>query len=373
MRTRNNVRIAQIAPLTESIPPRLHGGKARAISYLTEELCDLGHQVTLFASGDSLTRAKLHAGSSVALGPVLAGAREVEVAEAHREMLHALYAQRERFDVIHFHLDDWHLLYPPLLETCHLTSVHAPLHGSDVALRTRLNHRGLRLMSVSEHQREALPRAHWLGSVHHGLPDGFCRPCFEPGRYLVFVGRVGPERGVEQAVTIARAFGLPLKIAGRVERADHAFFRALQASFRANGVEYLGELDELRKDELLAGAYALLQPGQIPESFALPVIEAMQCGTPVVGLRSSGVAELIEEAVTGFVVNDVSAATAALHRVPQLDRNYVACSARHRFSARRMARDYLRWYARSIAREPSVSSSIAHETNDGHAFAEPGE
>jgi glycosyltransferase involved in cell wall biosynthesis len=340
------VRIAQIAPLTESIPPRLHGGKARVISYLTEELCELGHRVTLFASGDSLTQAQLVACAPRALP---ADAPQSAVDEAHARMLREVYLRRDRFDVIHLHLDGWHRLCPELLQCCHVTSVH----GQALERSDELMHPDLRLIAVSEFQRSSLPQANWLATVRHGLPDGFCRPCHEPGSYLVFVGRIGPGTGVEQAIEIARRSGWPLRIAGRVERADGEFYRGLRKRLSQPGVEFLGELDEHRKDELLAGAYALLQPAEVPEPFGLAMIEAMQCGTPVIALRRGSVSELIEPGSSGFIVNDLAGAVACVARIRELDRSEVARVARHRFSARGMARSYLRWYARGIARELS--------------------
>jgi glycosyltransferase involved in cell wall biosynthesis len=346
------VRIAQIAPLTESIPPHLHGGKGRAISYLTEALHDLGHRVTLFASGDSITQAQLVAGSNRVFGEDTA---PEFIERAHRDMLYQVHRQRDRFDVLHFHLEGWHRLCPELLETCHLTTVHGSLNRE---VLVGLHHPRLRLIAVSESQRDSFTDGPWLGSVPHGLPDGFCRPCYEPGRYLAFMGRICPDRGLEQALEIAGAFGMPLRMAGRIERADFAYYRSQQTSFRELGVEYLGELNEMHKEELLAGAFALLHPGRTSESSPLTVIEAMQCGTPVITLRRSGISEMIDEGVTGFVVDDLRGALHALHRVRQLDRTQVAHTARHRFSARRMARDYLRWYARSISQELSGAVSL---------------
>jgi glycosyltransferase involved in cell wall biosynthesis len=346
------VRIAQIAPLTESIPPCLHGGKGRAISYLTEALHDLGHRVTLFASGDSLSQAELIAGCSRVLAE---GSDPQAIERAHQAMLYEAYERRAHFDVIHLHLDGWQRLCPPLLETCHLTTVHG---FPDAQLRSNLDHPRLRLIAVSEAQRDAFSDGPWLGSVPHGLPDGFCRPCYEPGRYLVFMGRICRDRGIEQAIEIATSFGMPLRVAGRIERSDHAYYRSQQTRWRASGVEYLGELDELHKDELLAGAFALLYPGRTTESFPLAVTEAMQCGTPVITFRHSGVDEVVDEGVTGFAVDDPSGAVAALHRVRQLDRSQVTYSARRRYSARRMARDYLRWYARSISQDLSGPISL---------------
>lgn len=352
------MRIAQVAPLIESVPPQLYGGAERVISYLTEELVDLGHRVTLFASGDSVTRAELVPGCERALR--LGGTSDA-VERAHAAMLGEVYRRRHEFDIIHSHIGNWHLREPRLLESSHVTTVHERL---DLPENQALyEHPALRLISISDAQRRPLPNASWLGTVLHGLPDGLYRPRHERGSYLSFVGRMSPNMRVDRAVEIARRAGMPLKIAAKIDRADYAYYQTLKPILREPFVEFVGELNEAQKGELLAGAYALLFPIDWPEPFGLSMIEAMACGTPVVAWRNGSVPELVDQSVTGFVINSIEGAVSALSRVAQLDRRLVARVAYQRFAARRMARDYLRLYARSMARDLEVPS--LH-----HAFAE---
>jgi glycosyltransferase involved in cell wall biosynthesis len=354
------VRIAQVAPLFESVPPQLYGGAERVISYLTEELVDLGHQVTLFASGDSITRAELVPGCERAMR--LGGSTD-SVERVHESMLSGLYRRRHEFDIIHFHVGDWHLREPRLLDSSHVTTVHERLDLPEI--QAFYEHPALRLISISDAQRRPLPSASWLGTVQHGLPDGLYRPRHERGAYLTFVGRISPTTRVDRAVEIARRAGMPLKIAAKIDRADFAYYQTLKPILREPFVEFVGEVNETQKAELLAGAFALLFPIDWPEPFGLTLIEAMACGTPVIAWRNGSVPELVDQSVTGFVVNSVEGAVSALSRVAQIDRRLVARVAYQRFAARRMARDYLRLYARSMARDLDVPSL--------HALAEAGE
>ncbi len=343
------MRIAQVAPLFESVPPQLYGGAERVISYLTEELVDLGHRVTLFASGDSVTRAELSAGCERSLR--LAGSTD-EVERAHSALLHDVYERRHEFDIIHFHIGDWHLREPRLLGSSHVTTVHGRLDMPEN--QVLYEHAALRLISISDAQRRPLPDASWLGTVQHGLPDGLYRPRHERGQYLAFVGRISPTMRVDRAIEIARRAGMPLKIAAKVDRADYPYYQTLKPILREPFVEFVGEVNEAQKGELLASAYALLFPIDWPEPFGLTMIEAMACGTPVVAWRNGSVPELVDQSVTGFVVNSIEGAVSSLSRVAQLDRRLVARVAYQRFAARRMARDYLRLYARSMARDLDV-------------------
>lgn len=356
------MRIAQVAPLFESVPPQLYGGAERVISYLTEELVDLGHRVTLFASGDSVTRAELVPGCARALRLGGSGAAAEQV---HAAMLAEVARRRSDFDVVHFHIGDWHLRAPRWLGGSHVTTVHEPLDSPEN--QVIYEDPALRLISVSEAQRRTLPHASWLGTVPHGLPDGLYRPRFERGRYLTFLGRISPSTRVDRAVEIARRFGMPLKIAAKVDRADYAYYLSIRAELRAPFVEFVGEVNEAQKSDLLAGAYALLFPVDWPEPFGLSLIESMACGTPVVAWRNGSVPELVDQSVTGFVVNSIEDAVGALSRVAQLDRRLVARVAYQRFAARRMAREYLRLYARSIALDLTIPSLADHTS---HALAE---
>lgn len=366
------MRIAQVAPLFESVPPQLYGGSERVVSYLTEELVDLGHQVSLFASGDSLTRACLCPGSSRALR--LAGSADA-ASRAHDAMLSELYARRHEFDVIHFHIEDWHLREPRLLETSHVTTVHAPLDGAERC--ARYAEPKLRLISISDAQRTPLPNADWLGTVYHGLPDGLYRPHHEHGSYLTFLGRIAPETRVDRAIEIARRAGMPLKIAAKIAREDYAYYLSMRPLLRQPFVEFLGEVDDNQKSELLAGAAALLFPIDWSEPFGLSLIEAMASGTPVVAWRHGSIPELVDQGVTGFVVHSVEGAVSALSRLEQLDRRQIARGAWQRFAARRMARDYLRLYARSIVRDLTVpallGSAASASLPEATPYADAGE
>jgi glycosyltransferase involved in cell wall biosynthesis len=343
------VRIAHVAPLFESVPPRLYGGAERVVSYLSEELVDLGHQVTLFASGDSVTRARLVAGSAAALR--LGGTHDAEK-RAHALMLDEVFRRRDEFDVLHFHIGDWHLREPRLLDSAHVTTVHESLDSPES--QAKYLHPGLRLISISDAQRRSLPSANWVGTVPHGLPDGLYRPRLTRGTYLTFLGRIAPNTGVERAIEIARRFGMPLKIAAKVDRADYPYYLTLRPQLRAPHVEFIGEVNEAQKNELLSGAFAMLFPVDWQEPFGLGLIESMACGAPVVAWRNGSVPELVDQSVTGFVINSIEGAVSALGRIAQLDRRLVARVAYQRFAARRMARDYLRLYARSITHDVAL-------------------
>ena len=273
------MRIAQVAPLYESVPPKLYGGTERVVSYLTEELVRQGHRVTLFASGDSHTAAKLVAGCEHALR--LEGGQTAAIA-LHTLLGEAVFAHADSFDVIHCHIDSIHM---PLARRCPVPVI-TTLHGRlDIAGLERLHREfsELPLVSISDAQRAPLPWASWAGTVHHGLPLELHRPHYDAGRYLVFLGRISPEKGVDRAIAIARQAGLPLKIAAKVDAVDREYFAAeIEPQLAAPGVEYLGEVDESAKTELLGGALALLFPIDWPEPFGLTMIEAMACGTPAI-------------------------------------------------------------------------------------------
>jgi len=345
------VRIAQIAPLFESVPPKLYGGTERVVSYLTEELVRLGHEVTLFASGDSVTRAELVpcAARSLRLsGGIL------EEAGMHLAMLRRLHARRHDFDVVHLHIDDWHRRAPRILDLAHLTTVHGSL---DLAERRRcfsLYQNELTFASISDAQRLPLPNANWIGTVHHGLPPDLYQPRYEDGKYLVFLGRISPEKRVDRAIDIAGRFGMKLKIAAKIDDYDRAYYRTLEAKFREPWVEFVGEVNEPRKNELLRNAYALLFPIDWPEPFGLVMVEAMSCGTPVIAWPHGSVPEIVADGITGYVVNSIQGAVNALKRVASLDRRTVANIARERFSSHRMADEYLKLYERCISMQHSV-------------------
>lgn len=337
------VRIAQVAPLFESVPPRLYGGTERVISYLTEELVKLGHEVTLYASGDSVTGARL-----VAPCP-----RALRLEKSCRDHLpHHLFSlellarDAGSYDIVHFHLDYLHFSLATRLRVPSLTTQHGRLDLLDPMPLFR-EFKKLPMISISDAQRGPLPWANWQRTVHHGLPTELHRFHPEPGKYLAFLGRVSPEKRVDRAIEIAARVGMPLKIAAKVDVADATYFTSqIEPLLKRPGVEFVGEVGGAAKEAFLGNAYALLFPIDWPEPFGLVMIEAMACGTPVIAYRRGSVPEIVEDGVTGFIVEDIEGAAAALARVPQFDRRRCRAEFEARFMALRMTRDYLDAYER---------------------------
>jgi glycosyltransferase involved in cell wall biosynthesis len=341
------VKIAQIAPLYESVPPRLYGGTERVVSYLTEELVRLGHQVTLFASGDSRTSAELVPACARALR--LDGECRDPMVH-HVRLLELVFRQLHRFDLVHFHIDYLHFPLSRRHAVPHLTTLHGRLDLPELRPLYR-EFADMPLVSISDAQRRPLPWANWQATVYHGLPpDAFTfRP--QAGKDLVFLGRISPEKGVEAAIEIARRSGRHLKIAAKVDRADLDYYKdQIEPLLRKAGssVEFIGEVGGADKDRFLGEAYALLFPINWPEPFGLVMIEAMACGTPVIAFRRGSVPEVMQDGITGFVVADVDEAVAALERVATLSRAGCRRVFEERFSAGRMACDYLAVYHRLV-------------------------
>ncbi|HET7497639.1 MAG TPA: glycosyltransferase family 4 protein [Candidatus Eisenbacteria bacterium] len=336
------MKIAQVAPLHESVPPRLYGGTERVVSYLTEELVSLGHQVTLFASGDSVTAAELIPGSPTALR---LNASAGDPIAAHVLLLEKVFQQAHRFDVVHFHCDYLHFPLSRRSRLPNVTTLHGRLDLPDLEPLYR-EFANLPLVSISNAQRTPIPWAGWRATVYHGLPESAWTPRLDPGGYLAVLGRVSPEKGVDVAIEIARRAGVPLRIAAKVDRADQDYFDAvIRPLLREPGVEFLGEIGEGDKEAFLGGAMALLFPIDWPEPFGLVMIEAMACGTPVIAYRRGSVPEVLDDGATGYVVSDVAQAVTAVERLEAIDRSRVRRVFERRFSARRMARDYLDVYA----------------------------
>jgi glycosyltransferase involved in cell wall biosynthesis len=339
--SRTAVHIAQVAPLYESVPPKLYGGTERVVSYLTEELVRQGHRVTLFASGDSTTTAELIAPCEHATRLEREPAAAVAL---HTLLMEAVFARADTFDVIHCHLDSVHL---PLARRCPvpvLTTLHGRLDIGGLGPLHR-EFAELPLVSISNAQRTPLQWASWAGTVYHGLPLELHRPHYDAGKYLVFLGRIAPEKRVDRAIAIARRAGLPLKIAAKVDGADREYFATQIGPLLAGpGVEYLGEVDEAAKEELLGGALALLFPIDWPEPFGLAMIEAMACGTPVIAFPRGSVSEVIDAGITGYIVNSVEEAADCIERVRGLDRRTCRRQFEQRFGAARMAREYCSLY-----------------------------
>jgi glycosyltransferase involved in cell wall biosynthesis len=340
------MRIAQVAPLYESVPPRAYGGTERVVSHLTEELMRQGHTVTLFASGDSVTTARLIAPCRRALRLDPHGRDPLA---AHVLLLEQVFTDPTRFDLIHFHLDSLHYPLARRQRTPHVTTLHLRLDLPDLVPLYR-EFREMPVVSISDAQRAPLPWLNWQGTVYHGLSAARYPFGGTPEPYLAFVGRLSPEKGVDRAIEIARRVGMPLKIVGKIDAADRAYFEAvLTPLLQEPFVEYLGEIGEVEKAAVLGHASALLFPIEWPEAFGVVMIEAMACGTPIIAYRRGSVPEVMEEGVTGFVVEDLEAAVKAVERVSGLDRARCRQVFEARFSVARMAQDYLRIYRRLVA------------------------
>ena len=350
------MKIAQIAPLAESVPPRLYGGTERVVAYLTEELVRLGHDVTLFATGDSQTSATLVACAPRALR--LAGVQDPS--PYYTLMLETVRSRAAQFDVLHFHLEHLHLPLFQALARKSVTTLHGRLDREPLAALYR-QFADMPLVSISNAQRLPLPQANWVATVHHGLAREICpfNPAIQlPGRggYFAFLGRISPEKGLARAIELARRAGARLRIAAKIDAVDAEYFESvIQPRLGEPGIEFIGEVDEAGKPALLGNATALLFPIDWPEPFGLAMIEAMSCGTPVVAWANGSVPELVDEGVTGFVVDSFDAALAALDKARRLDRQRVRERFEERFSAARMARDYLSVY-RALGRRRALAA-----------------
>jgi glycosyltransferase involved in cell wall biosynthesis len=342
------MRIAQISPLAESVPPKLYGGTERIVSYLTEELVRLGHDVTLFASGDSRTSAQLVpiCGHALRLSPQVQ-----DPIPYHMMMLDEVRRRVREFDVLHFHID---LLHIPLFHDFHdrmVTTLHGRQDLPDLVPFYR-HFAGTPLVSISHDQRKLLPPVNWVGIVHHGLPrDLLPFSAASEGGYLAFLGRISPEKGPERAMEIARRAGMPIRIAAKIDKVDLAYYeQRIKPLLDDPLVEFLGEVNEAQKAEFLGNASALLFPIDWPEPFGLVMVEAMACGTPVIAFRRGAVPEILDHGVTGFIVDGMDEAVAALERLDQLDRSRIRRRFEKRFSAERMARDYVGIYESLLER-----------------------
>jgi len=344
------MRIAQVAPLMESVPPRLYGGTERIVSYLTEELVRLGHDVTLFASADSVTAAELVGCAPVALR------LEPKVRDPipyYMLMLDRARAQADRFDIIHFHIDQFHFpIFRPMAGRT-VTTLHGRQDLPDLK-PLYLGFDDMPVVSISDAQRGPIANANFAATVLHGIPTSLHPAIVHPrGGYVAFLGRIAPEKGPERAIAIARALGIPLKIAAKVDRVDEAYFREkIVPLLEGPGVEFIGEINERQKSDFLGEASALLFPIDWPEPFGLVMIEAMACGTPVLAFRAGSVPEIIDHGVTGLIVKSVEEALTAMPRVLCLDRKAVRRRFEERFSATRMAQDYVSVYESLMCRSP---------------------
>lgn len=358
MRKLGPLRIAQVAPLYESVPPKLYGGTERVVCWLTEELVSRGHAVTLFASGDSQTSAELVAGCPQALRLY---ERYEDKAVPHIIMLDRLLERASDFDVIHFHTDHIHFL---VSRYCRLPSI-STLHGRlDLEGLPALHRRfyDIPVVSISYSQRKPLPNANWIGNVYHGLPDCPFETSSRKGDYLAFLGRISPEKRVDRAIQIALSVGMPLKIAAKVDPVDRPYFHSqIEHLLHQPGIEYIGEIGDQDKAEFLGNAFAYLFPIDWPEPFGLTMIEAMRCGTPVVAFNCGSVPEVMVDGVTGFIVNSVEEAVAAVRRCGLLDRAACRQVFQDRFTSGRMAEDYIALYEKLVERRRAIKSPAPWE------------
>lgn len=338
------VRIAQVAPLYESVPPRKYGGTERAVSFLTEELVRQGHEVTLFASGDSRTRARLVPACPRSLRTD-AGSRDPLL--PHLKMLEAVSRQAALFDVIHFHTDWLHLPFCRRDRLPAVMTLHARL--DEVAGDLPREYAQVPAISISHAQRTPLPWLTWAATIFHGLPDDLFTPTTRPDRTLAFIGRTSPEKGLDRAIRIARRAGLPLVAAAKVNEAERSYFERTIEPELSRGVLWLGEVGDTEKNVILGNARALLFPIEWPEPFGLVMIEALACGTPVIAFNRGSVPEIIEHGVTGFIVEDEDGAVEAVRRLGEIDRARCRRAFLERFSVRRMVADHLSLYRRFAA------------------------
>jgi glycosyltransferase involved in cell wall biosynthesis len=346
------VRIAIVSPLFESVPPRLYGGTERVVSYLTEELVRQNHQVTLFASGDSRTRATLrpvtHRG--LRLDP-----DHQDTLAYHVIMLDQVIESAEEFDIIHFNIDYWHFPLSKWLRLPAVTTLHGRLDLPDLApLYARF--RETPLVSISDAQRKPLPSANWVATVQHGLPTNLFTFREQHGAYLAFLGRISPEKRPDRAIEIARRAGIPLKMAAKIDRVDHAYFeQRIRPLLAGPGVEFLGEISDADKNRFLGEALALLFPIDWPEPFGLAMIEAMACGTPIIAYRCGSVPEIMIDGVTGYIVSDETSAVEAIGRLDRIARADCRRVFEQRYTAEHMARNYLDVYQRIAQSRPRLA------------------
>ena len=345
------MRIAQIAPLTEAVPPRLYGGTERVVSYLTEELVRQGHDVTLFASADSVTTARLRACWPRALrfDTGLSDPRA-----PHTLMLETVFHQADQFDLLHFHLDYFPFPLFSRQRTPFVTTLHGRLDSPELApIFDRFQR--LALVSTSDAQRRPLPRANFVRTIHHGLPLDLLKPRPVKPAYLAFLGRIAPEKSPERAIRIARRAGVPLRIAAKVGWADEAYYRErIRPLIDGRHVELVGEIGDADKPEFLSGAIALLKPTTWPEPFGLALIEAMACGTPVIAFNRGSAPEVVDHGLTGFVVQDEADAVAAIPLAAGLSRTAIRRRFEERFSVGRMTAQYLELYATMCREHPML-------------------
>lgn len=353
------MKIAQVAPLYESVPPKLYGGTERVVHYLTEELMRQGHQVTLFASGDSQTSAELvsHVDRALRLNPNC-----VDAIAHHIVQLQDVTDRMDDFDIVHFHTDYIHFPFSENSTTPHLTTLHGRLDLDDLQyVYHKFPHQPV--VSISNHQRKPLPQANFIGTVYHGLPADLHRAGTGKGGYLAFLGRISPEKGLPRAIEIAKAAGIKLKIAAKIDKADREYYEhEIKTLLDHPLIEFIGEINEEQKSSFLGNAMAFLFPINWCEPFGMVMIESMACGTPVIAHPMGSVPEIIEHGKNGFIVNTVEEAVRVIKKLDSFDRQNVRRSFEERFTAERMAKEYVAVYKKIIHAKELHSSVKMHDS-----------
>jgi len=364
------MKIAQVAPLYESVPPLMYGGTERVVAYLTDELVRQGHQVTLFASADSVTTAELRPMCPRALR--LEGKNITDPLAHHVRMLEIVAQEASSFDVVHFHIDYLHFPVTRRHDFAAVTTLHGRLDIPDLHPLFR-EFSEMNLVSISDAQRLPMDWANWVGTVYHGLPEDLLQAKEQPGQYLAFLGRISPEKRVDRAIELGRRVGMPIKIAAKIDAVDRDYFEShIRRLLRDPLVEFVGEISESEKSEFLGNAYALLFLIDWQEPFGLVMTEAMACGTPVIAYRMGSVPEVIEDGVTGYIVDNLEEAVEAVGRIAALDRLKIREVFQDRFSVRRMCHDYIEIYRRIGIRErdPCAGDFLSSSalTKNGRAY-----
>jgi glycosyltransferase involved in cell wall biosynthesis len=362
------MKIAQVAPLHERVPPLYYGGTERVVSYLTEELVRRGHEVTLFASGDSVTRASLipSCERSLRLNPEC-----IDPWAYHVLQLEQVFQRAETFDIVHFHTDYFHFPFTRRRKARHVTTLHGRLDIADLVPLYR-EFRDVPVVSISNAQRAPLSSINWMATVYHGLPPGDYEFRASPGNYLVFLGRISPEKRVDRAIEIAKRANMRLKIAAKISETDRKYTEQnIRPMLDHPLIEFVGEVTDEEKSGLLGNAYALLFPIDWAEPFGLVMIESLACGTPVIAYRNGSVPEIISEGRTGFIVDSFEASLRALEKVQYLDRRVCRAVFEERFSVSRMTSDYLRLYERACQGRSRLAARNRHSatrtTSEGAA------
>ena len=348
------MKIAQVAPLFESVPPRFYGGTERIVSWLTEELVVQGHDVTLFASGDSITSARLISGrpQSIRTDPHC-----IDPIVHHVLMLEQVMKRASEFDVVHFHLDYLHFPLSRRTGIPQLSTLHGRLDLPDLVPLYHEFH-DMPVVSISRKQRKPLPWVNWVGNVYHGLPLDFLSYHPHPGKYLAFLGRLSPEKRPDRAIEIAARAGMPLKIAAKIDKTDRQYFEdKVKPLLSASHVEFIGEIADAEKDDFLGNAHAFLFPIDWPEPFGITLIEAMACGTPTIAFNHGSVPEIITDGVNGCIVETVDEAVSAVERVSRISRKSCRLAFEEHFTSERMASDYVKIYGR-LARATHLSGNL---------------